>query len=303
MLAETTVSSNNGSRAVFELQVMESVQMRAINKLDSLKLEWPKKSLLSDLAPLFDKGLSHVPAYRVLRGLATLANLADPGLEHTLTTFAQQLHAEDKLVNPNDERTEFVARLGELAGQKLEIEYIRDLGITKIKVLNGKALPADTLASIAHNSSLLMDYYLFPATEKKEGESWPVDASDVAGLVQDGFDVSAAGQLKITRKKDVDRNQQRLALLEATSGEITLAYDSAGKRQETTIRPKATSILYSIDDKLVREARFDWRAEYAKFSTDHLLFGTEELGDLLLKSYYEAELIDAGHTQAQTATK
>lgn len=289
LLMDVTVRENNGTTAVFEWHVIDSSQSRATTRLDSLRLVPPQNSILVEWGRGVDRALQGYPHYRTVRRVADIVNLADPGLERTLTTFADRLQLDGRILGKAEE-VELVTRIGELSGQKLQVEYDASQGITKITVLEGRTLPDDTLAAIAHNGSLLMDYYLFPATDKRPGDSWTVDVAEVAGLINDGFAVSASGELTIKR----DADDGGLAVLRATAGEIVLEATVGAERKEATIKPTRSEIRFSIPDKLVREATFDWHANSAVFSTDHLLFGTATLRDLQLKTFYRAELQNDG---------
>ncbi len=291
VVSETSVIDNTfgtgDTAARFEVNFLEAAQQRAITEFGALRLELPEDSLINDFLVLGDSQLHRFPAYRFVRRIVNFATLADPGLEKTLTFFVKQLRL-DKAVVPDDADVEFAAKVTELAGSKLQITYDVKLGITQIVVLSGKPLPKETLESIACHSSLLMDYYLFPATNKKVGDSWPVDASEIASLVSDGVGIGASGQLTVTRKPDVERDMQPLAQLELSGGNIFLEADDEGFRRQATLTPIGSEILFNVADKLVHQAKAKWRATDTKFSTNHLLFGTKVMHDVEMESFYWA---------------
>jgi hypothetical protein len=45
---------------------------------------------------------------------------------------------------------------------------------------------------------------------------------------------------------------------------------------------------------LIREARLDWNATLSDFPSEHLLFGTRNMREIRVKTYYEADTVAAG---------
>lgn len=289
MQATTTVKENlGGETAVFEMKLGTVEQIRAVTQLNSLSIKLPEDSAAGMVIPIIDDFVQDVPSYRLIRRLALVVNAVDPGLKSSLTAFAGYLKIGDRLVQEDDD-VEFARRVMELSGQKLRIEYDRDGGIQKIDVLAGKSLPPETLDSLAHNSSLLLDYYLFPAAEKKEGERWDVDAAEVAGLFADGFSAEAKGNLKVKREHNEERQGEKVANLKIIGGEVNLTVQEGGQNIHSTIKPKASNVKFSIDDRLVRRAHIEWDVSGDKsYPLTHLLFGTKSMREMTFKSDYRA---------------
>lgn len=290
VVARTHVSNNNGTVAVFEIEFPQVLELQAVSATDSLALAFPEDTLLGDLAAIIDERLSDTgPTYRWTRRLAELVNWADPGLERTLTQFANSLKLNRGPIGSHDD-VQFAALLHELSGQRLEVEYVRDLGIIQIKVLDGKQLPPQTLARLAHSSSLLMDYYLFPAAEKEVGDTWTVKAQDVAGLVGAAYGAEATGELVVKREKDREEGDQKLAVLKLLDAEeIHLTFDDGGSATRVSLEPRESEILFSGPDKLIRAAQVDWDARLHEIGKWHMLFGTENIRDVSVTSVFRAQ--------------
>ena len=86
-------------------------------------------------------------------------------LRRTLTTLKDWLKSLGHDVTPNDDIVINV-RPDQLTGLRFEIRYVSGLGVTHIKVLDGKRLDPDRLVQLAYHSSLFMDYFLAEGASK-----------------------------------------------------------------------------------------------------------------------------------------
>ena len=292
--AETTVTENNGNRAVFQLYFPEVTQLCATSEQE-LELDFPDSPILELVWTQLDAKLELVPQYAVLRRIGKAINALDPHLKKTLTTFNGQLRRLG-LPLSDDDHVELIARIERLSGHKLEITYVRDLGVVAIKILEGGFLSPDDFDRLAYNSSLLMDYFIFPVQDKRPGDQWTVRAEDVAGIITPSIlntDVKMNGELLIKRGQDRSFPGEQQATLETVDGSITGEFTTEGHTEKTTLKPeKGSQVFYSLDDRLIREARMKWDVSEVHISEGSLLFGTRGIRNASVSSYYEAERLE-----------
>jgi hypothetical protein len=92
----------------------------------------------------------------------------------------------------------------------------------------------------------------------------------------------------LTLKRDADK--EGMAILKILGGEVLLEATADGARRTGSLVPKNGVIKYDPKSLIVRWSQIDWEASLNWVSEDHLLFGTEEVRQLDVKSHYEAEV-------------
>ena len=299
VVLETEVLENKDDIATFRVEFREVSQEMAVSEFESIRLEWPKEGLLATAWTVIEEHiLEEIPFYRKVRWAGGLLDGFDPNFEGILTTFVRQLRDSAGVeLFESPKPLQLLRRVEDLQGQKLEIEYVRDFGITKITVLNGRKLPLRTLEDLASRSSLLMDHYLFPNIDEPAGSEWTVEADEVAGLLGAGYRANAAGELVVRREEDIEKGKlARLVLKEGTN--IFLDFEEAEKTVKVGLEPLTgadhkNEIQYSLQDFLIHKAMLEWKLDVKNIPKYFLFEGTSELEDVHCRSYYEAKLVPA----------
>lgn len=291
LAAETKVVKNDSGSGLltFEQTFLDVSQSRAVSR-KTLEFSPPQNLLLSiGWTELERQVLNHVPVYVVARKLASQLDKIDPKAKRTLTWFQNALRQNGVEINNSDE-IEFVTVIERVAGAKLRIEYATGLGVIGITRLDGVDLSEDELTQLAHASTVLMDYYLFPAANKKVGETWDVRASDVAQMVMPlAVDTVVDGSLTLTRLKDESAD---VALLKAVRGDLLLRNNDQLRQQHGRLTIKSGSARFSKADHLIRSARLTFDADLdVQGRPDFLLFGTKAMRDIEVDSRYESEVV------------
>ena len=286
---EVLVNDPKFGRLIFQQSFQDVVQHRAISD-KSLELALPSSPIL-DLVWVHAEGkiLNKLPVFKVvreiIRGIAAIVHVADPNLKRTLTQFAGWLEAGGaKLTDAID--VEFETKIDKLSGTRLEVEYITGLGVVSVTQRQGPAFSQDELEQLAHASTLLMDYFIFPAGTKQVGETWSVRAQDVCGLAMPvTLKAKTDGELTFKREKD-DAGD---VMLNAVKGSLTATQNELDVAQKLTITVDHGMLRFSPTDKIVRDARIRWNFSGKFESRDYLLFGTEKIRDLQVDTRYEAK--------------
>lgn len=291
LATETKVVKNNpeSGKLTFEQTFHDVSQTCAVSK-QTLEFN-PPENLLLNIGWTSAEGLvaKRIPKYLLVReGIRQLEKL-DPNFRNTLTWFQDALRKAGRKINNSDE-IEFVTVIERVAGAKLRIEYVTGLGVTGITRLDGVDLSEDELTQLAHASTVMMDYYLFPAANNKVGETWDVRASDVAQMVMPiASDTVVDGSLTLTRLKDESAD---IALLKAVRGDLQLRHNDQIREQQGRLTIKSGSARFSEKDHIVRSARLTFDANLdMQGRPDFLLFGTKAMRDLEVDSRYESEVV------------
>ncbi|PQO30763.1 hypothetical protein C5Y96_14995 [Blastopirellula marina] len=286
--AISEVTANNGSRLEVLISFPEVTQLEVVSEHE-LELIQPESPIIQLVLSQADTFGQQFPQYLIARRIAEIVNTVDPGLHWTLTNGIKLLGNPLKV----DDDVEMLARIERLSGHKFKVTYVRDLGIIGIDLIEGDPLPLGDFENLAYNSSLLMDYYLFPSQDKGAGEEWEVDASEVSGMLGIHFDASVSGKLNLAKVADTVTDTSDAMQMRITGGKVHVESEQNGRRITTTLTPgEDCSISYSQDELFVKSARGSWNASLTDFSDNHLLIGTENIRDLKVTSYYEAERID-----------
>lgn len=285
VVMESRVTANLNDRIVVEQDIKEVSQTRAVCKRE-IRLVPPDNPLLLLVWNTFEKQLlSPHPIYQAVRKLADLVGVADPGAKRTLTWFEKQLRRAGLPLDKSEE-IELATQLMNLSGLKVRLEYVSGLGVTEITPLEGIELSESDLVRLAHNLSLLADYFIFPAADKKVGDEWEVRAKDVSelGALLD-FEI-VQGTLRVRLDQNDPTGNDDLRVLSIRRGGITLEQKDEEGAGRNEIVVKSGSLEFSDKQKLVTKARLFFSAK-SSFRPRGLLLGTEKIRDLSVESYYE----------------
>ncbi len=261
---DSQVLSNDGHKVKFELFCPEASQVAYYAK-HSLELDLPGSPLVSALwTNVEDNWLRGIPSYSVAKSLLNL----DRRLKKTLTTLqGWGLRLGD------DADTAVTAEIENLAGVRLQLDYVDGLGVSSIHVLGGHKLDARTLQALADNTGALLDYFIFPDADKKVGESWKVRARDIAPILPIADQASLFGSITLKRQPDAAKDKQ--ARLSVTKGEVTVVGRGDQQDERGLVRVKSGTVHYSLEGRFVESARCELAAQSFYRSKNHLLFRAE----------------------------
>jgi hypothetical protein len=288
VVAEIKVTENNGRRLRCEIHFTDIHQIRAISQR-TLELAAPKSPILATIWEQVDQTLREFPPYLILR---RIQDVLDPNLENTLTAIGEKFLPPEKDV-------ELAALFDQFSGLRFDAEYISGLGVTELKVLEGKRFSKDDLENLAYSLSLAMDYFVGTVADAKVGEEKVLSVQDVLGMLATSYDVSARGQIGFAKVKDVKPGESDAVELEIRGGEVLVEGRVGGNKRTGRLRPMAGKVTYRPAQHLISRAEINWEAGIDWINENNLLFGTTGVTNLKMLTYYEAERID----QPQSAPK
>lgn len=290
---ETRVAESDPlqGRLVFEQTFGNVLQVRAVASR-SLELVPPDSPTIRYAWPHTDFTLRQIsPGYREFRKAAEMINNADPGLKRVLTLFGESLRLAGVQLHPDDD-AQFARQVEKLTGTKLKIVYLSGLGVTSISQLDGKhRFDRQELIRLAHASTVMMDQFVMPVAQTREGESWEVRPEDVGNLVA-LYDPSIELSGRLQLRRAVDDRPESLARLELEGGTVEARGEGGGQSREGRMAIRGGHILFDLTRHFVDRAVIRFSVQSLLQSRDHLLFGTDQLRDLNVESQYEAQFVD-----------
>ncbi len=290
---ETRVVENDAraGRVVFEQSFGEVFQVRTVSN-QTLELVPPDSLVLRTVWPSADRQLKRLsPRYLLFRRVADALNTTDPALKRTLTSATEWLRRAGVHVTAQTPDTELAVQVEKLSGSRLRIVYLSGVGVTHISRLEGEPFDRDELIRLAHASTVLVDTFVFPTANRREGEQWEVRAEDVGSLFALYDPVAEIGGT-IKLRRETDETAGQVARLSVVSGAVTAQSNVGGKEQRGQLSVKDGSMLFDLKELYIRGAAIQFSASTLHQSRDHLLFGTEQLRDLRVESRYEAEFVE-----------
>lgn len=282
---DATVESNDGRELTFLVHFREVSQSLVLtNKtLELTPIEMPLLSIAWENSKV-EKVLRHIPGYLIIRDLINLANVVDPRLRRTLTLLANQFDIQ------SGDEFELQAKLGKLDGKSFRMTYRSGLGVTFIEDIDSGLFTQNELIRIAYSSSLLVDQYLVPTAEKNVGDEWTVRVQDVASLLSMDGTTRSSGSLLLRREKSQAGRQEWL--LGVRSGDVLVAIDEPGQQQEGHAAIRSGTVHFDTDRQVILDAKLNLDATTLRRTTDHLLFGAENLKDVAVTAKYHGVRTD-----------
>jgi hypothetical protein len=287
----TRVAENNaaGGRIVFEQSFDYVSQSLAISD-QTLEFDLANDHVVSILAIAQPLIRIAPPQYAWISRAAFVAQMADPNFKRSLTLLHSHLKQNGMALTEDNQPMEWGVQVDKLSGTKVRVVYINGRGIITIRPLEGHGLDKGDLTRLAHASSQLMDYFIFPAAEKAVGERWIVQADEISGLALP-FELGAKVDGSMSLLRAPDKREGETASLAVTGGKVTVRQETDVATQQGRLTIKNGELEFSLQEKIVRSAHLVFEATSLFQSKNHLLFGTERLRDLKVESRYEAQSI------------
>lgn len=279
----TKVIENRGTAVVFEQDFPEVVQLLATS---SEEVQFDPPPWAQVVWTIAEK---QVPVLIVVRKLAEEVNRLDPNAKRLLTA-ALRLTKRSGVPIEDDDPLGLAVQVEKLSGAKLQIEYVSGLGVTWVKVLKPIDLfNSDELTRLAHKLSPLIDFFIGEVAQMPAGETVEVPLADIAGLTDFGPGSEASGKLSLKNGGTTPKHPDWVELL-LEGGEVKVQGIVDGVERTGSLRPIKGSFHYDPKDLLVRRADAQWQAEINWVGQGNLLFGTERITDLEIRTFYEADL-------------
>lgn len=250
------------STAQFELDPPDSIL---------LKLAWRQMELRDPRALV------------VRTGVQIAVGAIDPKLRKTLGVLMPFFVNEQNQKGPFD--LQVIQEPGALEGATLEIVYENGFGVTSVQMKDAPPVDRRILWNMAHAATSFVDYHVFPNPEKKPGDSWEVNAEDIAGLFPPSLEHKVTGSFKVKYMK-IDKE---FANLEIERGELQLTGRDPGRRESAVLRVKKGTIEIDTKDLTLRSARIDFDAEGKANSVDHFIFPMQKMSDVRVWTRYVAK--------------
>lgn len=292
---ETTVVLNEDNVVRFRQKFGVVAQMMAVSK-EELQLDPPDDSLLDELLLAVDLAGRRNPYYVAIRvgaGLVSkIALVADPDLRTSLTWLHKHLKAAGVDISGSSNVT-LISQVEKLSGAELELDYVNHIGVTTIRTSGVPVFTESELQRLAYNSSLLMDYFIFPSADKEVGDKWTVRTQDIGAILSLGYDTEITGEVTVSRGMDSKTEAgEDIIVLAVEGGTIQAESWANGGDQSFRATVASGTAYYSLDDRYVREARLVVDASSLWASRHHLLFETERVRDVTAEARYEAVAVE-----------
>lgn len=287
---ETKVIENDpqNGRLVFE-QTFGVTMQELIVADQQLELVPPDSLPIRLLWPTADTVLRGNPTYVKLRGMVTAINLVDPNLKRSLTTIHTWLKKGGVDLRPTDDVL-VKALLDKVTGAKFRVVYESGVGVTEITPLSDDRFERGELIRLARSCNVVLDYFVFPDTQKKPGDKWTVDASQIGSLFAFyGPIAKFDGRVSFLRGDD---NANGEAILGITGGTLHADANTDNRTAQSNVVVRDGTVIFNLKEQFIRQAKVTFSAEGMIQSRDHLLFGTDRMRDLQIESRYQAELVD-----------
>jgi hypothetical protein len=286
--AETEVRENDGHTVRFEIAFKE-ISRNFLASDGSLELTEPDSPILVEFwRPFEETVLNGIPAYRILKQVGELANLADPRLRRTLTWLQKRLRRNGVQLTSNDP-IEMISGIDRLSGTRVELTYIDGVGVAAVKVLDGIKLPEEDLEGLCKSSGPLLDYFIFPGAQKKVGERWKVRAQDVANLIHLSYRYDVSGEFTLERGKD-ELGPPNHAVLNIVNGDVSCVGRGDESEERVDLAVESGFVKYSEQQLLATGAKTRFQLKSSYHSLDHFLFGASDVRDLNIEARYHAQI-------------
>lgn len=248
---DRTIESNNGNTIV---------ETREFKHVRSALVESKAENVS------FDFGL---PGYIILGCLDQFS----PGTSlifESLKPLASEI-VKNVIQSNLDELAKIEAKVDSLTGKKVRITYENGKGVTQIQPIDCEL--TEEVRDFLLNTAVLGDCFILPDLKAKVGSTWPVDAANLAGMIDPSLRGQTKGSITIQREQDTQESGHKVAQLRIGSGGVKIDSSTAEETNIGTYIPKGT-MLFDLVDQYVTKADLAGDIEIKSVSKNHILFET-----------------------------
>lgn len=164
-----------------------------------------------------------------------------------------------------------------LEGKSFLLKYEDGVGLTEVRTEGAGEILSLREKELLDRAFYLSDYYIFkdaqdPGRAIKPGDSWKVDARNLAGTLDPKLRHRARGSITLYRDHNTARDQSEMAVFRLVGGTVHLVPPGASEKIEGEMSFSEGKILYDLGNQFVAEAEIRGTARYQSVSRDHLLF-------------------------------
>jgi len=259
---DRTIESNNGTQIV-ELRYFRDLRsLKVDTRLEDIRLDLggPGEALLLGLAKVFN-----LPS-----AFAATAHAVDgTSLKPALQALRWAGVSPESIGGLDDKSVKMFAQVDQLSGKKVRLTYEDGRGVQKVEAVAGEMTADERRFHFA--SVLLSDSLIIPDVDIKIGNTWSVDGSNFANLIDPGLLSQAGGEVILKRADDHIVQNKTCRHVAIESGRITIDDSNAREGRIGHFEPKG-SLYFSTEDQIVVQARLRGTAKLERFSKNHLLF-------------------------------
>jgi hypothetical protein len=265
------IEKNDGAELIElrKFDVCRTVKLES--HVDDLRFEWgtPGELVLASLE-------FYVP------GSYLAVHEGKPFVEALSKSFAQQL-ATDHI--------QAWRKLDSLEGKTVRITYRDGVGVTRLEPI-GCTLTTEEESFLNHTSAFA-DYWLLPDLNIGKGKEWPVDAANLAALIDPSLRGVPRGQI-VLKRVDADaqfRADSAHAVLQIADRRVVTLDQSDDKTQRIGTFVPSGSFWFNTRDEFLEQAALKGDFTIEQVSKDHLLFETTMRTKPALDVQYSCKLI------------
>lgn len=197
-------------------------------------------------------------------------------------------------------KNEFRQAFGSLSGHTFEITYVNGLGVTDLRITEGKNLEEEYFRELARQltHSALTNYLLRDLALARPGQQKTYNVEELAGMLGFALDVDAYGQVTLERLSD---DKQGRAVFRIVRADVTVQTLFAGRNYQARffVNPQVgNGVVYyrysknrpfNLKSWFVEEAYVDWGVNAFAVPPKNLLFGVKAVRNLMVRSYFHAQ--------------
>jgi hypothetical protein len=181
-----------------------------------------------------------------------------------------------------------------LEGKTFDLEYEDGVGLVKVDVTGEGQILSSREKELLERAFYLSDYYIFrdssnPKRRIQIGDSWTVDAKNLAGVLDPRMRHKAQGDIYLYRDQNQGDSEQTWALFVLKKGLIKMVDTDSSRKIKGEVELKQGNVLYHLAMQYITKATITGIANYHEISTDHLLFGSRLLTQPRLSAQYECK--------------
>ncbi|HEV7406341.1 MAG TPA: hypothetical protein VGO11_25555 [Chthoniobacteraceae bacterium] len=158
-----------------------------------------------------------------------------------------------------------------LENKKVRITFENGRGIRELAPIDCELSAKE--GDVIRRANFVLDHYIFPDGPKSPGESWEIDSSAFAGLLDPRLAGQASGKTVVVRQPDfVDAQNAVAKRLRIREGNLTVRDVRAKAEITGELHGLRGNFLVPEKDGVISSATVSGTATYQNVGTDHFLF-------------------------------